>query len=103
MVIAVNMVLGPRPAAGIRVGRDDFGGGYASLASLSPLQAGRVEIDRSVVTGSTGAGDTGGLGRARARRPARPRHAPVARPHPVQGYHLGRPMTAEAVAIPLSR
>jgi EAL domain-containing protein (putative c-di-GMP-specific phosphodiesterase class I) len=37
--------------AGVRVALDDFGVGYASLASLRQLHAGRIKIDRSLVTG----------------------------------------------------
>ncbi|MGU3666027.1 putative bifunctional diguanylate cyclase/phosphodiesterase [Methylobacterium sp. A49B] len=37
--------------AGVCVALDDFGVGYASLASLRQLRAGRIKIDRSLVTG----------------------------------------------------
>ena len=43
--------------AGVRVALDDFGVGYASLASLRQLHAGRIKIDRSLVTGLSGTRD----------------------------------------------
>ena len=47
--------------AGIRVALDDFGTGYSSLASLRQLRAGRVKIDRSLVTGLSASDDKRGL------------------------------------------
>ncbi|MFE1602974.1 putative bifunctional diguanylate cyclase/phosphodiesterase [Methylobacterium sp. ID0610] len=46
---------------GVRVALDDFGIGYSSLASLRQLRAGRVKIDRSLVTGLSTSDDKRGL------------------------------------------
>jgi diguanylate cyclase len=43
--------------AGVLMALDDFGVGYASLASLRQLHAGRIKIDRSLVTGLVGSKD----------------------------------------------
>ena len=96
--------------AGIRVALDDFGTGYSSLASLRQLRAGRVKIDRSLVTGLSASDDKRGLvqavlglGRAlglevvaegieTADDLASLRH--LGCPF-LQGYHLGRPVPAD--------
>ncbi len=92
--------------AGIGVALDDFGIGYSSLASLRHLRAGRVKIDRSLVTGLADSDDKRGLvqavlglGRALGLEVVaegvetaedlamlRSLGCPF-----VQGYHLGRP------------
>ena len=92
--------------AGIGIALDDFGIGYSSLASLRPLRAGRVKIDRSLVTGLADSDDKRGLvqavlglGRALglevvAEGVETAEDLAVLRslgcPF-VQGYHLGRP------------
>ncbi|MGX7704592.1 putative bifunctional diguanylate cyclase/phosphodiesterase [Methylobacterium sp. Gmos1] len=96
--------------AGIRMALDDFGIGYSSLASLRQLRAGRVKIDRSLVTGLSASDDKRGLvqavlglGRALGLEVVaegvetaedlatlRSLGCPF-----VQGYHLGRPVPAE--------
>ncbi|KTS35390.1 deoxyuridine 5'-triphosphate nucleotidohydrolase [Methylobacterium indicum] len=96
--------------AGIGVALDDFGIGYSSLASLRQLRAGRVKIDRSLVTGLAESDDKRGLvqavlglGRALdlevvAEGVETAEDLAVLRslgcPF-VQGYHLGRPVPAE--------
>ncbi|AWN49032.1 GGDEF-domain containing protein [Methylobacterium terrae] len=96
--------------AGIRVALDDFGIGYSSLASLRQLRAGRVKIDRSLVTGLSTSDDKRGLvqavlglGRAlglevvaEGVETAEDLAALRALGCPfLQGYHLGRPVPAE--------
>ncbi|MGF3021793.1 putative bifunctional diguanylate cyclase/phosphodiesterase [Methylobacterium aquaticum] len=96
--------------AGICVALDDFGIGYSSLASLRQLRAGRVKIDRSLVTGLSASDDKRGLvqavlglGRtlglevvaegvetAEDLAMLRALGCPF-----MQGYHLGRPVPAE--------
>ncbi|MCF4124384.1 putative bifunctional diguanylate cyclase/phosphodiesterase [Methylobacterium sp. SyP6R] len=96
--------------AGIRVALDDFGVGYSSLASLRQLRAGRVKIDRSLVTGLSASDDKRGLvqtvlglGRtlglevvaegvetADDLATLRALGCPF-----LQGYHLGRPVPAD--------
>ncbi|AWB25522.1 GGDEF domain-containing protein [Methylobacterium currus] len=96
--------------AGIRVALDDFGTGYSSLASLRQLRAGRVKIDRSLVTGLSASDDKRGLvqavlglGRALGLEVVaegvetaedlatlRALGCPF-----LQGYHLGRPAPAD--------
>ncbi|PIK74770.1 GGDEF-domain containing protein, partial [Methylobacterium frigidaeris] len=96
--------------AGIRVALDDFGIGYSSLASLRQLRAGRVKIDRSLVTGLSTSDDKYGLvqavlglGRALGLEVVaegvetaedlatlRALGCPF-----LQGYHLGRPVPAD--------
>ncbi|QRE74771.1 putative bifunctional diguanylate cyclase/phosphodiesterase [Methylobacterium aquaticum] len=96
--------------AGIRVALDDFGTGYSSLASLRQLSAGRVKIDRSLVTGLSASDDKRGLVQAvlglgrslglevvaegieTADDLASLRH--LGCPF-FQGYHLGRPVPAD--------
>jgi diguanylate cyclase len=98
--------------AGIRMALDDFGTGYSSLASLRQLRAGRVKIDRSLVTGLTEAEDKRGLvqavlglGRALGLEVVaegvetaddlatlQSMGCPF-----MQGYHLGRPQPAEDI------
>ncbi|TGE00991.1 putative bifunctional diguanylate cyclase/phosphodiesterase [Methylobacterium nonmethylotrophicum] len=105
--------------AGIRVALDDFGIGYSSLASLRQLRAGRVKIDRSLVTGLSTSDDKRGLveavlglGRALGLEVVaegvetaddlatlRSLGCPF-----LQGYHLGRPVPADqALRQALSR
>ncbi|MGE7413438.1 putative bifunctional diguanylate cyclase/phosphodiesterase [Methylobacterium tarhaniae] len=96
--------------AGIRVALDDFGIGYSSLASLRQLRAGRVKIDRSLVTGLSASDDKRGLiqavlglGRAlglevvaEGVETAEDLVALRALGCPLlQGYHLGRPAPAD--------
>jgi EAL domain-containing protein (putative c-di-GMP-specific phosphodiesterase class I) len=96
--------------AGIGVALDDFGIGYSSLASLRQLRAGRVKIDRSLVTGLSTSDDKRGLvqavlglGRALGLEVVaegvetaedlatlRALGCPF-----LQGYHLGRPVPAD--------
>ena len=93
--------------AGVRVALDDFGVGYASLASLRQLHAGRIKIDRSLVTGLSGTGDKGVMVQAvlnlgvslglevvaEGVETADDLEALQAFGCPfLQGYHLGRPM-----------
>ncbi|MET7248256.1 EAL domain-containing protein [Methylobacterium sp. EM32] len=107
---AVQGKLAALSRAGIRVALDDFGIGYSSLASLRQLRAGRVKIDRSLVTGLSESDDKRGLvqavlglGRALGLEVVaegvetaedlatlRTLGCPF-----VQGYHLGRPVPAE--------
>ncbi|MFH6782270.1 MULTISPECIES: putative bifunctional diguanylate cyclase/phosphodiesterase [Methylobacterium] len=96
--------------AGIGVALDDFGIGYSSLASLRQLRAGRVKIDRSLVTGLSTSDDKRGLvqavlglGRALGLEVVAEgveTAEDVAALHALgcpflQGYHLGRPAPAE--------
>ncbi|MBB2963311.1 bifunctional diguanylate cyclase/phosphodiesterase [Methylobacterium sp. R2-1] len=98
--------------AGIRMALDDFGTGYSSLASVRQLRADRVKIDRSLVTGLTEAEDKRGLvqavlglGRAlglevvaEGVETADDLATLQAMGCPfMQGYHLGRPQSAEAI------
>ncbi|AWN55288.1 EAL domain-containing protein [Methylobacterium sp. 17Sr1-1] len=107
---AVQGKLAALSRAGIRVALDDFGIGYSSLASLRQLRAGRVKIDRSLVTGLSASDDKRGLvqavlglGRALGLEVVaegvetaedlaslRILGCPF-----VQGYHLGRPVPAD--------
>jgi diguanylate cyclase (GGDEF)-like protein len=109
-IAAVQGKLAALSRAGIRVALDDFGIGYSSLASLRQLRAGRVKIDRSLVTGLSASDDKRGLvqavlglGRALGLEVVaegvetaedlatlRTLGCPF-----VQGYHLGRPVPAE--------
>lgn len=111
-VAAVTEKLSNLSEAGISIAIDDFGVGYSSLSRLRQLRVNRVKIDRSLVTGLGDAGDKRGLvqavidlGRALALEVVaegvesetdllalREMNCPLA-----QGYHLGRPMRAEAV------
>jgi diguanylate cyclase (GGDEF)-like protein len=93
--------------AGVRVALDDFGVGYASLASLRQLHAGRIKIDRSLVTGLSGSRDKSVMVQAVLNLGVSLGLEVVAEgvetaddlgalqelgcPF-VQGYHLGRPM-----------
>ncbi|TNC13515.1 EAL domain-containing protein [Methylobacterium terricola] len=98
--------------AGIGVALDDFGIGYSSLASLRQLRAGRVKIDRSLVTGLATSDDKRGLvqavlglGRAlgievvaEGVETAEDLATLSALGCPyLQGYHLGRPAPADQV------
>lgn len=47
--------------AGVRVALDDFGSGYSSLAALRQLRAGRIKIDRSLVTELSSSSDKKGM------------------------------------------
>jgi EAL domain-containing protein (putative c-di-GMP-specific phosphodiesterase class I) len=110
---AVQAKLTALAEAGIRVTLDDFGIGYSSLASLRQLQAHRIKIDRSFVTGLTGSDDKCGLVQAVLALGRWLDIEVVAEGVETaddlatlqafgctlfQGYHLGRPMSAEAVA-----
>ncbi|MCJ2054022.1 putative bifunctional diguanylate cyclase/phosphodiesterase [Methylobacterium sp. J-070] len=93
--------------AGVRMALDDFGVGYASLASLRQLHAGRIKIDRSLVTGLSQSRDKNVMVQAVLNLGASLGLEVVAEgvetsddlsalqslecPF-VQGYHLGRPM-----------
>ena len=110
---AVQAKLAVLAEAGIRVTLDDFGIGYSSLASLRQLQAQRIKIDRSLVTGLTGSDDKSGLVQAVLGLGRWLGIEVVAEGVETaddlatlqalgcalfQGYHLGRPAPAEAAS-----
>ncbi len=97
--------------AGIRLALDDFGVGYSALASLRTLRADRIKIDRSLVTGLAASDDKRGLVQAVLGLGRALGLDVVAEGVEtaedlgtlealgcvfMQGYHLGRPATAEA-------
>ena len=109
---AVSDKLAALSRAGVSIAIDDFGVGYSSLSRIRQLRVNRVKIDRSLVTGLNEAGDKRGLvqavidlGKALSLEVVaegvetetdlialREMGCPFA-----QGYHLGRPMPAEAM------
>ncbi|MCJ2013335.1 putative bifunctional diguanylate cyclase/phosphodiesterase [Methylobacterium sp. J-076] len=111
-VAAVSEKLTNLSHAGVSIAIDDFGVGYSSLSRLRQLRVNRVKIDRSLVTGLGEADDKRGLvqavidlGRALSLEVVaegvetetdltalREMGCSL-----VQGYHLGRPMRADAM------
>jgi diguanylate cyclase (GGDEF)-like protein len=98
--------------AGIRIAIDDFGVGYSSLSSLRQLHADRIKIDRCFVTDLASSADNRmllqaviSLGRAMnldvvAEGVETAHDVVILRAlgcQFMQGYHLGRPMPAEAM------
>jgi diguanylate cyclase (GGDEF)-like protein len=99
-------------AAGIRVELDDFGSGYASFGLLHDLPLDGLKIDRTLVVDLTGAGPrllaatienaqhrglkvvAEGIEDAETLDRVRELGCDTA-----QGYHLGRPMSSEAVRL----
>ena len=99
-------------AAGVRIAVDDLGIGYASLASLRKLHAGRIKIDRTFVTGLSRSAENRILLPAILALGQAMRLEVVAEGVEtqddfntllvfgcplMQGYHLGRPMPQQAV------
>jgi diguanylate cyclase (GGDEF)-like protein len=97
-------------AAGIRVELDDFGTGYASFSALHDLPLDGIKIDRSLVIDNTGIGSR--LLAATIENAHRLGLTVVAEGiedaatldlvrdlgcNSAQGYHLGRPMTSNAL------
>ncbi|MDP4026028.1 bifunctional diguanylate cyclase/phosphodiesterase [Methylobacterium sp. NEAU 140] len=118
-IAAVGDRLAALSGAGVRVALDDFGAGYSSLSSLRQFRTSRIKIDRALVTGLGGSDDKRGmvqavlgLGRslglevvAEGVETAEDLAALQALGCPfLQGYHLGRPMPADAIlaALPAS-
>jgi EAL domain-containing protein (putative c-di-GMP-specific phosphodiesterase class I) len=99
-------------AAGIRVELDDFGSGYASFGLLHDLPLDGLKIDRTLVVDLTGAGPrllaatienaqhrglkvvAEGIEDAETLDRVRQLGCDTA-----QGYHLGRPMSSNAVRL----
>ncbi|MEO6205522.1 MAG: bifunctional diguanylate cyclase/phosphodiesterase [Mycobacteriales bacterium] len=108
----VESVLGQLRAMGVQLSVDDFGTGYSSLAFLQRVQVNEVKIDRSFVNGVVASDND----RALVRATVQLAHSLGARcvgegvesreQYDVlvslgcdyaQGYHLGRPVSADVV------
>jgi diguanylate cyclase (GGDEF)-like protein len=108
----VESVLGQLRGIGVQLSVDDFGTGYSSLAFLQRVQVNEVMIDRSFVVGVAGSDND----RALVRATVQLAHSLGARAVGegvetreqldalrllgcdfAQGYHLARPMPAEAL------
>ena len=108
----VEEVLGTLRAMGVQLSVDDFGTGYSSLAFLQRVAVNEVKIDRTFVAGVVASKSD----RALVRATVQLAHSLGARAVGegveneelesmlrelgcdfAQGYHLGRPMTAEAM------
>lgn len=115
-ILAVQAKLAALSAAGIRIAIDDFGVGYSSLATLRQMHADRIKIDRCFVTGLSASPENRlllqavvSLGRAMnldvvAEGVETPDDVLTLRAlgcHLMQGYHLGRPMPADALLATL--
>jgi diguanylate cyclase (GGDEF)-like protein len=100
-------------ALGPRIAMDDFGTGYASLSSLRAFPFDRIKIDRSFVSGPKAERDAMAVVRAIAslgatygmttiaegvETPEQMRDIRSEGCTAVQGYHIGRPMPAAAIA-----
>jgi EAL domain-containing protein (putative c-di-GMP-specific phosphodiesterase class I) len=112
----VEEVLGSLRTMGVQLSVDDFGTGYSSLAFLQRVAVNEVKIDRSFVSGLRGSESDRALVRATVQLAhslgARAVGEGVEDEHLAealrelgcdfaQGYHLGRPMPAEALRAAL--